>query len=1190
MSSLIKKIFYSSIKNLWFFMILGAIIIIVASISRNRRTDLTEVVADNMQKNIVGRLEKLEDYMKEVSEADSSHWVDLDKFPDDMVIYRYVNDSLKSWHNQFAIDNDDITRRIYVRRFINIRSSLDSPLSEIGEEAEFLSLGPKWYIARKVINGTVTVIGGLEIKNTLDNSSFNGVNPRLGLSDRFSVYPISYSGGVPIIIEGQPLMKIIQENSQSVPLMPSSFAIWFALFLLIIGILQYLSGHRGVADFVLSIVGVTSVVAIFFLIGKGVQSVSDMFSPTIYASGQFFYSLGAVLLVNIWIVSVILALYLMRMSLFKVLEKYRSPKREKIFVYSILALIAIIAVYTHLTLRSIILNSNITLELYKINEISIYTVFVYTSYIALLMTFVLLLQMIQPIVRRHFRLRYNMFDRNLRLLWSLLAASYLLAMTSIIGYNKELKRVEIWANRLSVDRNIGFELRIKRMEMAIANDPVLSALIPMEGEYGTMVFNRISETYLNKISQDYEASLLIQNDKNPINEAAEYYLKRIEAGVAIADSSHFVYQRSPNGRSQYTGMFTFVKPGNDVIRLFIGLDSKLEKDGTGYSAILGSTRTGSVVMPPIYSYAKYISDRLVSYRGDYPYPTVLSGDFKDFPEGGKTKTLTVNKNTHFFTKISDNEVIVISRKNVDIFRYLVAGFLISILAYLLVSIPSLRKKSIFEKNYYKTRINTVLYFSLVATLIAMGAISVIFVYRRNETNVINIMIGKINTIQSLIESSTGDFISSEDFSHPAFSTILENIGAYTRSDISIYNIEGKEIKSTYPEIFEKRFLGTRLNEKAFENIMYRNRRYYIHKEKLNGKSYYAMYAPILNDEGNKMGVVCAPYTDSGIEFRDEGYFHAIFIITVFFILMIITRILSSTVIDRMFRPLIEMGVKMNYARTAGLEYIIYDREDEISSLVRSYNLMVHDLTESTKKLTLAERDKAWSEMARQVAHEIKNPLTPIKLQIQRIIRLRQKNDPAWQDKFDTIVPIIMESIEELTDTANEFSTFAKLYSEEPVLINIDELAASQVALFDEKENIRIQYIGLQGAKVMGPKPQITRVFVNLLANAVQAIENQQKEDAENGKEPKKGYILLSVRNSTKDGFYDVVVEDNGPGVKDENRNRLFTPNFTTKSSGTGLGLAICKNIIERSGGEIFYSKSFALQGACFTFRIPKANV
>ena len=249
--------------------------------------------------------------------------------------------------------------------------------------------------------------------------------------------------------------------------------------------------------------------------------------------------------------------------------------------------------------------------------------------------------------------------------------------------------------------------------------------------------------------------------------------------------------------------------------------------------------------------------------------------------------------------------------------------------------------------------------------------------------------------------------------------------------------------------------------------------------------------------------------------------------------------------------------------------------------------MVHDLSESSKQVAQVERERAWSEMARQVAHEIKNPLTPMKLQIQRLIRLKSKNDPSWETKFDDISRLVLDSIEVLTDTANEFSTFAKLYTEEMVPIDLDRMASDQISMFDDKDNITFQYFGLKDALVMGPKPQLIRVFVNLLTNAVQAIENQQTEDMEAGREPKHGQIILSVRNSSKEGFYDIVVEDNGPGIKDENRNRLFTPNFTTKSSGTGLGLAICRNILERCGGEISYSRSFSIQGACFTIRFPK---
>ena len=253
----------------------------------------------------------------------------------------------------------------------------------------------------------------------------------------------------------------------------------------------------------------------------------------------------------------------------------------------------------------------------------------------------------------------------------------------------------------------------------------------------------------------------------------------------------------------------------------------------------------------------------------------------------------------------------------------------------------------------------------------------------------------------------------------------------------------------------------------------------------------------------------------------------------------------------------------------------------------SYNRRVRDLSDSTRQLAQAERDNAWSEMARQVAHEIKNPLTPIKLEIQRLIRLKQNNNPKWEEKFDQVTSVVLEHIQILSDTANEFSTFAKLYTEEPVLMNLDKVIQDQLMIFDNKENIHISYMGLEDAMIMGPKPQLIRVFVNLITNSIQAIENQQKEVSENGENPPLGQVLICLRHGTKEGFYDITFEDNGPGVKGENIDKLFTPNFTTKTGGTGLGLAICRNIIEKCNGEINYQKSFALGGASFIVSLPK---
>ena len=133
-------------------------------------------------------------------------------------------------------------------------------------------------------------------------------------------------------------------------------------------------------------------------------------------------------------------------------------------------------------------------------------------------------------------------------------------------------------------------------------------------------------------------------------------------------------------------------------------------------------------------------------------------------------------------------------------------------------------------------------------------------------------------------------------------------------------------------------------------------------------------------------------------------------------------------------------------------------------------------------------------------------------------------------------------------------------------------------MFDNKDNIKFTYMGFEGVKVRGPRPQLTRVFVNIMVNAVQAI----------GEKPD-GQIVVSVRNSVRDGYYDIVFEDNGPGVSEENASKLFSPNFTTKNGGSGLGLAICRSVLETCGATISYQRSFSLGGACFTISYPKPD-
>ena len=520
---------------------------------------------------------------------------------------------------------------------------------------------------------------------------------------------------------------------------------------------------------------------------------------------------------------------------------------------------------------------------------------------------------------------------------------------------------------------------------------------------------------------------------------------------------------------------------------------------------------------------------------------------------------------------------MVSRAKTEWLNYVVEGVLFALVAFLLVSLAGfrLRRKRAGERHYYRTRISVVLYVSLIVTLVAMAAFSVYFVYRRNNADLQNIMTSRITALQSMLQGSLRGVTAGEDLRSQPAKTAVEEAGNDLKCDITLFSPDGRMVLSTTPEIYDRMVTGCRISEDAYRSIVLNHRRFSIQQERLGNRRYYALYAPVINADGDMVAIASTPYTEQSYDFENEALVHIASILTIFLLLLMITRVVTEEVIGRMFRPLSEMGRKMKVSDVDHLEYIVYDQDDELSSLVRAYNLMVHDLSDSTRQLAQAERDKAWSAMARQVAHEIKNPLTPIKLKLQMLIRMKQSGNPAWEDKFDEVSSAVLEHIDILADTATEFSTFAKLYSEEPVQIDLDALVREEVQMFDARDDVSLTYYGLEGAVVSGPKPQLTRVLVNLITNAVQALDG--RED---------GQVVVSLRNSTREGFYDIVVEDNGPGVKEENRGKLFTPDFTTKSHGTGLGLAICRNIIDRCGGEITYSKSFSLGGACFTVRYP----
>ncbi len=1128
-----------------------------------------ESYATALGKRVEQRLSSLETAIQKAAASEDGTWLTLQDLPADMVVYRYVEDTLQSWANQFPIRSDDIRSRAVVRRLGESRGDAVSPLADVPENWTFANHGPKWYLERSYTIDNIRIIAGLEIVNELRAGSFNGVNRNLKLDDRYSIKPLSASVGIPVTVGGAPMFKLVSEKIDAVSGGHNSALQLLAVVLLIAGMMVWLSARPSALWLTLVSVFQTLLLVWMYFRGKNAGASVQIFSPLVYADGPVLYSLGAVIIINALIVLLVLDFYIARWTLTKGTRRQGSVAgRAVLLILGVLITAGIIA-YFLFAFRSVSENSDICLELYKVSRLTLDSGLVYISFISLALAVPPMVQMLSPLVHSLFGIRYDVFTVRSRAVYSAMLGIYFVALSAAMGFRKEERRVEVWANRLAMDRDVALEMQLRAVEGAIAEDQMFGALAAVDGG-AEIIRGRLVGNYMGRISQDYDISIL-QRGSNLASHPL--FQERIRSGVRLADNSHFFYKALGNGRVAYTGFFTWYVQGAGTSSVLVAVESKHNREDRGYLRLLGISEPGRISIPRVYSWAKYVDGRLSQYKGAYGFPTICTGKFSTIQDGHFYQEGWC----HFVHNVSDGEVVVVSRPRTSVLDYIVAGFMLAFAAFLLMSALSIGKRRSGSPRYYQNRITLVLYTSLFLTLVAMAGFSIWFVYRRNLAEMESVMTSRVNTLQSMMQERLRMVNSDEHLRTVGVRNEVEGVGNSLRCDITLFDISGRMAVSTTPEVYERMVLGQRLDQTAFYNIVHANKRFYLQKEKVGRRSFYAMYAPVFNSSSNMIAILSAPFTDTSQDFEAEAVRHIATVITIFLLLLIAARIITYEVVSRMFKPISQLSRKMKVTDVDKLETLSYEGEDEITPLVEAYNRMVMDLRESSSRLAQAERDKAWTDMARRVAHDLKNPLTPIKLQLQMLMRMKSSGNPAWQDRFDEVAQTVLYHVDLLADSADQFSTFAKMYDQKPERIDLDALVRQEVDLFDSRDDVRVDYFGLSGAIVQAPRPQLTRVVVNLITNAIQAVEDNEGDK----------HIVVAVRKSADDGFYDIVVEDNGPGVSEQNQSKIFQPDFTTKTSGSGLGLAICRRIVEHCGGTISYNRSFTLGGASFTVKYPK---
>ncbi len=771
------------------------------------------------------------------------------------------------------------------------------------------------------------------------------------------------------------------------------------------------------------------------------------------------------------------------------------------------------------------------------------------------------------------------FSLSYLILFVTLASIYSLAVFYQIVNHKEKEGQKLFAVTLVAERDPAAEEFLTKIEKQMYNDPaILSLLIQKEDlrEYVERVY--FSGYFSKYIFELYVCnsfdSLVYQLDTVPCLSFMEGMI--YDMGVNIPGTG-FYFMDNMNGRISYTGKLSFPLPQNpEGVTIFIDLDSDLLFEGIGFPELLIDKSITRSENYRKFSYAKYYGGELTDRFGDFSYNYYID-NYQ--PGDNEFTTRKWGDHEHLIYHTRESNYVIVSRKLFTFVDYLISFPYLFVFYFIMVMILQF----IGTRKLSPRKIVIDLKFKIQAAIISIVFISLLFValatilynveeYRSKHRKDLD---EKMKSIAEEIDMRLED----KDEITPQLVewlyrelTKLSNI---FRTDINIYGVDGDLLASSRVEIFQRGLVSARMNSHAFYEI-YQNYQYesYFQPEKIGELSYLSVYKPIINHRGQILGTINLPYFITQDKYSQEISTFIVAFINLYVLLLLASIVIAVFIANEITRPLVviqENLQKMQLGKHN--EPIYYRRNDEIGSLVKEYNKKVEELAVSAELLARSERESAWREMAKQVAHEIKNPLTPMKLNIQYLQRAKRKGK-EYDEHIERVTATLIEQIDNLSNIATEFSNFAQIPNARNQVFELAAQMKKVIGLFepDERAVIEFKYKGFEDIKVNADREQLSRAIINLMKNAIQSIP-----------ENRKGNIKISLNR--RDFMAIITVTDDGQGIPVELRDKLFSPSFTTKTSGMGLGLAIVKNIVENFSGRIWFETELE-KGTTFYLEIP----
>lgn len=783
---------------------------------------------------------------------------------------------------------------------------------------------------------------------------------------------------------------------------------------------------------------------------------------------------------------------------------------------------------------------------------------------------------------------------------SLFASSYIFYWNT----EKEKENRKLYAFKLINRNDVNAEYYFGEVEHKIAEDPIIRDYFRNSIILKQQMERYVKQNYFSGYVGRYDISLYdydsVGNSYKEFNNLSYIEIDSVYQFNSVTTVDlYFRYIKSSPNIQGYLARFAYGDTLHPTGVLYLLLQPKIIQEENRFDELLSEARNSLRNKNDLYSYALYNNKKLFSKSGEYAYPIRLpqissTGSYTFYDEAGYSHLLfSNNENSDILISRKQNQlneqiaifsVLFVSFTTIVLVLFALLTFLSLLLSYaeqhlsgkkvtrkLQKLFSDLFPLSDFRLNLISTKIQVSIIIIVFPTLLFTFYFTIDSMIKKYEKAQTEKVARKIRNVVNAVENDPRIRINNLSVSDLALFT--HQVAEFNNTDINLYDTRGQLLTTTTSRIYDAGIVAPLMNINAFYALRVQERSQVFLTEELGNLKFMAAYEPVLDNRKNVVAYLNLPYFVKKSELYSEVTSLFISIINTYVIAFITVIIIIYIISRNIAAPLNLIRNKMAATSLGGKnEQIEWKGNDEIAQLVLQYNTMIDELARSADKLARSEREDAWREMAKQVAHEIKNPLTPMKLSVQHLQRAWKDQSPNLEETFKRVTTVLIEQIDSMSLLATEFSSFAKLPSSKFVELNAIEILQSVIDLYREEEVHMDVNHQQPSVMILLDKDQLMRVFNNLIKNAIQAIP-----------EGREGRITITSQVRKRELI--ITIHDNGSGIAEEEQQHIFLPNFSTKTSGMGMGLAIVKNIVESANGDIYFETKVQ-EGTTFFIHFP----